>query len=183
MNSGARLTRWVGIVVAIHLALHLYVLATIQFGVHRDEFLYFSMGRHLRFWRMDFPPLIAVFANASRRLFADSLASVRVFPMLEGAVLIALTALIARDLGGGAFAHSVRGTDQRTGVVVARGIRCRSIHQNAGTIAQSPSAPRATARSLVGSGPKPLTRIATRSATSSHRPHDPTRSRLIVSRT
>jgi hypothetical protein len=84
MDSGARLTRWVGVVVAVHLALHLFVLATTQFGVHRDEFLYFSMGRHLRFWRMDFPPLIAVLANASRGMFSDRLASV-VNPVIQSA--------------------------------------------------------------------------------------------------
>lgn len=99
-------TRVIGAIVAVHLALHLYVLAVTQFGVHRDEFLYFGMGRHLRFWRMDFPPLIAVLANVSRGIFGDSLASVRVFPALEGAVLIALAALIARELGGGRFAQA-----------------------------------------------------------------------------
>ncbi len=99
-------TRLIGVVVAVHLALHLYVLAVTQFGVHRDELLYFSMGRHLRFWRMDFPPLIAVLANASRGIFGDSLASVRLFPALEGAVLIALSAMIARELGGGRFAQT-----------------------------------------------------------------------------
>jgi 4-amino-4-deoxy-L-arabinose transferase-like glycosyltransferase len=100
-----RLTHWVAIAVAVHLALHLYVLATTQFGVHRDEFLYFSMGRHLRFWSMDFPPFIAVLANTSRALFGDSLASARIFPMLEGAALIILGALVARELGGGRFAQ------------------------------------------------------------------------------
>ncbi|HEX7020434.1 MAG TPA: glycosyltransferase family 39 protein, partial [Gemmatimonadaceae bacterium] len=58
------------------------------------------------FWRMDFPPLIAVLTNVSRGIFGDSLASVRVFPALEGAVLIALAALIARELGGRRFAQA-----------------------------------------------------------------------------
>jgi hypothetical protein len=48
----------VGTLIATKLALHLTVLAVTQFGIHRDEFLYLAMGRHLRFWRMDFPPLI-----------------------------------------------------------------------------------------------------------------------------
>ena len=102
--------RIVASIVAIHLALHLYVLAVTQFGVHRDEFLYVAMGSHLRLWRMDFPPLIAILANVSRALFGDSLASVRVLPALEGAVLIVLAALIARELGGGRFAQALAAT-------------------------------------------------------------------------
>jgi hypothetical protein len=46
----------VGAVVAVKLALHLTALAITRFGIHRDEFLYFSMGRHLKLWHMDFPP-------------------------------------------------------------------------------------------------------------------------------
>ena len=107
MSERARFaTRLIGVIIAVHLALHLYVLAVTQFGVHRDEFLYFGMGRHLRFWRMDFPPLIAVLANVSRGIFGDSLASVRIFPALGGGVLIGLGALIARELGGGRFAQA-----------------------------------------------------------------------------
>jgi len=100
-------TRVVALILGVHVLLHLSVLAVTQFGVHRDEFLYFGMGRHLRFWRMDFPPLIAIFANASRAVFGDSLASVRVFPMIEGAVLIVLAAAIAREMGGGRFAQAL----------------------------------------------------------------------------
>lgn len=98
-------TRLLGFVLGIHVVLHLIVLSVTQFGVHRDEFLYFGMGRHLRFWRMDFPPLIALFANTSRAVFGDTLASVRVLPMIEGAVLMLLAATIARELGGGRFAQ------------------------------------------------------------------------------
>lgn len=100
-------TRLVGTIAGVQLALHLWVLVITPFGVHRDEFLYFSMGRHLRFWRMDFPPLIAVLANASRAAFGDSLASVRVFPALEGVVLVVLAGAIARELGGGRFAQAL----------------------------------------------------------------------------
>ena len=48
---------------AAKLMLHLTVLMLTPYGVHRDEFLYLSMGRHLRFWRMDFPPLIAMLVS------------------------------------------------------------------------------------------------------------------------
>lgn len=85
---------------ALKLALHLAVLTITPYGIHRDEFLYFSMGRHLRLWRMDFPPMIAVLGNVQRTLFGDSLAAARVLPAIEGTVVIILAALIARELGG-----------------------------------------------------------------------------------
>lgn len=87
-------------VAALKLTLHLVVLAVTQFGVHRDEFLYASMGQHLRLWSMDFPPMIAMLANISRGVFGNSLAAVRVLPAVEGTVLIVVTALTARQLGG-----------------------------------------------------------------------------------
>jgi 4-amino-4-deoxy-L-arabinose transferase-like glycosyltransferase len=95
----------VGAVVAAKLALHMITLAVTRFGVQRDEFLYFAMGDHLRLWRMDFPPLIAVLANVSRAIFDHSLASIRVFPAIEGSVVVIVAALIARELGGGRFAQ------------------------------------------------------------------------------
>lgn len=113
-------TRIIGVIVAVHLALHFYVLAVTQFGVHRDEFLYFGMGRHLRFWRMDFPPLIAVLANLSRDMFHDSLAALRVFPALEGAALLLVAALIARELGGGRFAQAFAAIALLTSPIVMR---------------------------------------------------------------
>ena len=94
-------------VVAVHLALHFYTIAVTHFGAHRDEFLYFSMGQHLRIWRMDFPPLIAILANVSRALFDHRLAAMRIFPAVEGAFLVVLAALIARELGGGRLAQGL----------------------------------------------------------------------------
>lgn len=98
-------TAAIGIIVAVQLALHFVVLAVTRFGVQRDEFLYFSMGEHLRFWRMDFPPLIAVLANVSGALFGHSLAAVRVLPAIEGSLTLVVATLIARELGGGRFAQ------------------------------------------------------------------------------
>lgn len=88
-------------IAALTLALHLVVLAITPYGVHRDELLYLAMGRHLRLWAMDFPPLIALVANASRALFGDTLAVVRVPPALAATALVVLAALLARELGGG----------------------------------------------------------------------------------
>ena len=77
------------------------------YGIHRDEFLYLSMGKHLHFWRMDFPPMIAVLAQCSRFVFGDTLFAVRFFPALAGTAILALTGLMTRELGGGRLAQVV----------------------------------------------------------------------------
>ena len=91
------------------LALHGLVLAVTPFGIHRDEFLYFSMGNHLRLWHMDFPPAIAMLAALSQAIFGHTVAAARVFPAIEGTVLIVLAALFAREMGGGKFAQGFAG--------------------------------------------------------------------------
>jgi 4-amino-4-deoxy-L-arabinose transferase-like glycosyltransferase len=88
-----------GIVVA-----HVLVNATSPYGFHRDEFLYFAMGRHLRLFAMDFPPFIAIAAEASRA-FGDSLVLIRLLPALAAAGMIIITALIVHELQGGRFAQ------------------------------------------------------------------------------
>ena len=75
------------------------------YGFHRDELLYLAMGRHLDLWRMDFPPGIALAAEASRAAFGDWLPGIRFIPAVLGALLVALAAVMARELGGGPFAQ------------------------------------------------------------------------------
>ena len=86
--------------------LHLIVNLATPYGIHRDEFLYFAMGDHLRLWHMDFPPAIAILSVASRFVFGDSLAALRLVPALASAALVALAALLAREMGGRRFAQA-----------------------------------------------------------------------------
>lgn len=86
------------------LVAHLLTNAFSPYGVHRDEFLYMAMGRHLRLFRMDFPPFIAIVAEVSR-MFGDSLVVLRFAPALAGAALVVLAALLAREFGGGRYAQ------------------------------------------------------------------------------
>ena len=95
----------VALLFAFTLALHLAATAVTPYGFHRDEFLYLAMGRHLDLWRMDFPPGIALLANAVRGLLGDSLADVRFVPGLFGSSLVVLAALFAREFGGGRTAQ------------------------------------------------------------------------------
>jgi hypothetical protein len=90
---------------AFTFALHVFVNRLSPYGFQRDEFLYMAMGRHLRLWRMDFPPFIAMLSQAERFLFGDSITAIRLAPALAAALLVLLAGLIARELGGGRFAQ------------------------------------------------------------------------------
>ncbi|MEP7064448.1 MAG: glycosyltransferase family 39 protein [Gemmatimonadota bacterium] len=90
---------------ALIAALHILVNRFSPYGFQRDEFLYMAMGRHLRLWRMDFPPFIAMVSQAERLLLGDSIVAIRLVPSLMGGALVLLAGLIARELGGGRFAQ------------------------------------------------------------------------------
>lgn len=92
-------------VAGLMLALHLVTNLVSPYGIHRDEFLYFAMGRHLRLWHMDFPPLIAMASEVQRFIFGDSLVGVRIIPALASTLVVVLAALLARELKGGRFAQ------------------------------------------------------------------------------
>ncbi len=85
---------------ALVLAGHLAVNLTTAYGFHRDELLYLAMGEHLRFWRMDFPPLIAVLARLTRAILGSSLTAVRLAPAVAAALLVVLAGDLARRMGG-----------------------------------------------------------------------------------
>jgi hypothetical protein len=74
-----------------------------RYGYFRDEFYYAACGDHLAWGYVDHPPLIALFARASRSLFGSSPASLRVLPALADAALVFLTGRMARGLGAGRF--------------------------------------------------------------------------------
>jgi hypothetical protein len=75
-----------------------------RYGYFRDEFDYIACGNHLAWGYVDHPPLIPLIARASQFLFGDSLRGLRLIPALGSSVLLILTAMIARELGGRSFA-------------------------------------------------------------------------------
>ena len=90
---------------AIIFALHVVVNRLSPYGFQRDEFLYMAMGRHLRLWRMDFPPFIAITSQAERFVLGDSIVAIRFLPSVAAGLIVMMAALIARELGGGKFAQ------------------------------------------------------------------------------
>ena len=95
------------VLVATKFVIHLVVGLTTPYEFHRDEFLYFSMGTHLRILHMDFPPLIALLSEATRVTLGTSFFAYRIVPAIAGTVLLLLTVLIVRELGGRGLAQAL----------------------------------------------------------------------------
>ncbi len=93
------------ILASLKVGLHVASNAFGPYEFHRDEFLYFAMGEHLRLLHMDFPPFIAILANGTRWVLGDSLVALRLPPMLMSTLLLVIASLTARELGGGRFAQ------------------------------------------------------------------------------
>ena len=81
----------------------LHFATNTRYGFFRDEMYYLACGEHLDWGYVDQSPLIALIAWGSRALFGDSLFAVRFFPAVAGALLVYVTGLIVRELGGGRF--------------------------------------------------------------------------------
>jgi hypothetical protein len=110
----------IGSVTAAVVAVHVLVSVTTPYGFHRDEFLYMAMGRNLSLFAMDFPPMIALLAEAQRALLGDALWSLRAAPALAHGGLVVLTALLAWRLGGAWFAQMLAMTAVATGPLFLR---------------------------------------------------------------
>src|SRR5213082_3215841 len=71
-----------------------------RYGYFRDELYYIACGRHLAFGYVDQPPLSILLLHLSQILLGNSLFTIRLLPALAGAATVAITGLIARELGG-----------------------------------------------------------------------------------
>lgn len=90
---------------ACKLLVHLY--AGRHYGYFVDELYYLACSRHLDWGYVDQPPLIALITWFARSLLGDSLPAIRFLPALAGAGEVALSALIARELGGKRYAQGL----------------------------------------------------------------------------
>ncbi len=119
-DSPARPLAPIGLLAALTVALHLAVAFATPYGIHRDEFLYFALGQHLRFWAMDVPPGIGVLASGARAVFGDTLWAARFWPALCHAALVALSMGAAQMLGGSRRALVLAGLATGLGVLFLR---------------------------------------------------------------
>jgi Dolichyl-phosphate-mannose-protein mannosyltransferase len=87
---------------AVTLLIHF--LTNSRYGYFRDELYYIACGQHLAFGYVDLAPLSALLIRLSRVLLGDSLFAIRFLPAVASALNVALTGMIARELGGRSWA-------------------------------------------------------------------------------
>src|SRR5215831_8443568 len=85
-------------------ALLVHLLTNGRYDYFRDELYYIACARHLAFGYVDQPPLSILLLRLSQLLLGDSLFAIRLLPAVAGAAIVALTGVIARELGGRAWA-------------------------------------------------------------------------------
>ena len=93
----------IAIIALINVALHLGFYNTL--GFHRDELLYFSLGRHLSAGYASVPPLTGFLAFLMINTVGSSLFAARLLPSLFSGIMVFLGAMIAKELKGGKFAQ------------------------------------------------------------------------------
>jgi hypothetical protein len=86
------------------LLVHLLTNAFGSYGIFRDEFYYLACAHRLDLGYVDQPPLSIYILAFSRLLIGDSLFALRLLPAIAGALTVFIIGLMARRLGGGAFA-------------------------------------------------------------------------------
>jgi len=120
-RSAARdLTTVIVVLVTAKLLIHLVAAGITPYEFHRDEFLYFSMGTHLRLFHMDFPPMMALLSELLRHTVGVSVFTYRVLPGIAGTAVFALALLAVRALGGGRGALVLTGVAMLSGPLFLR---------------------------------------------------------------
>jgi hypothetical protein len=72
-----------------------------RYGYHRDELYFLRAGRETAFGYVDQPPFTPLLARAMDAVLPGSLTGLRLPSVLASALVVLLTGLIARELGGG----------------------------------------------------------------------------------
>src|SRR5262249_28587722 len=100
---------------AVTLLIHLLTIS--RYNYFRDELYYIACSQQLAWGYVDLAPLSIVFIRLSRVLLGDSLFALRCLPALAGPLTVALTGMIARELGGRAWAVALSCTASLSALV------------------------------------------------------------------
>jgi uncharacterized membrane protein len=87
----------------------IHILTGTNYGFYANELYTIALSRHLAFGYVDLPPLVPFITALSRKIFGESLLAWRILPALAGGVTMILVCLIAKELGGKAFAVGLAG--------------------------------------------------------------------------
>jgi hypothetical protein len=83
----------------------LHIATNGRYGFHRDELQLLSDARHMAWGFVAYPPLTPFVERIAMALFGLSMVGLRIFSVLAQAVIIVISGLMARDLGGGRLAQ------------------------------------------------------------------------------
>ena len=99
LNAAIRLAvLFASVKLLLHLGVNLWE-AHLGWGYFRDELYYILCGQHLDWGYVDHGPIVALQARLGILLFGKSLAGIRLFSALAGAVKVFLTGILAWQLG------------------------------------------------------------------------------------
>lgn len=115
-----------GLLALATVGVHVVVAMTTAYGLHRDEYLYLSFGRHLGWGFLEAPPGIGLMAAGLESTIGTSLVAVRLVPALVHAALVYITGLITRELGASRFSI----------LVAALAVLIAPVYLRAGTLFQ-----------------------------------------------
>ena len=92
---------------ALKLVFHL--LTSTNYGLHRDEYLYFDQGKHLSWGFYEVPPITPLIGRLAGILGGHPFV-IRLFPALAGVIIIILACKLVKELGGNNWAILFTGT-------------------------------------------------------------------------
>ena len=78
----------------------LHILTNGRYGFHRDELQFLSDARHLDWGYVSYPPLTPFIERIGLSLFGLSMVGLRLFSVIAQILVIVVSTLMARDLGG-----------------------------------------------------------------------------------
>jgi len=96
---------WLPILAVAGAIVLLHILTNGRYGFHRDELQFLSDARHLSWGYVSYPPLTPFIERIALGIFGLSLVGLRMFSVAAQAAALMVTALMARDLGGGRLAQ------------------------------------------------------------------------------
>jgi len=85
----------------------IHCLVNNQYGFHRDELNFIADGRHLAWGYVDCPPFTPFIAHIAELLFGTSLVGIRFFPAVSQGLVLILTGLMVRRMGGNRWAQVI----------------------------------------------------------------------------
>ena len=83
----------------------LHMFTNHQYGFHQDEMVVLDNANNLDWGYVEYPPLTPFLARIELTLFGLSLVGARTFSALAFSIILVLTGLMARELGGGRSAQ------------------------------------------------------------------------------